>query len=233
VIGLPHSHARVVDSTNARAKALALAGAPHGTLVTADEQTAGRGRHGRSWVAPRGRALLGSVLLRDLDPDAALLPLVAALAVCEGCEAAAAVACAVKWPNDVWAGPAQRKLAGILVEARPAERWAVVGIGVNVGQHAAELPGADATSLRLETGAAPSVDGVLGAVLAALAERLAGGGDDALARLRERDALRGRTVTWDGGEGTAAGIDPSGALLVDAPGGRILLRSGEVRLALG
>ena len=80
MIGPPQVHHRVVDSTNERAKELAAAGAPHGTLVPAAEQTAGRGRQGRSWLAPAGAAVLMSVVLRA--PSEAL-PLAAAVAVCE------------------------------------------------------------------------------------------------------------------------------------------------------
>src|SRR5204863_4282353 len=101
LLGHPRVHHRVTASTNERAKELALAGAPHGTIVTADEQTAGRGRQGRTWVAPPGSALLLSVLLRDLGKAQAHLPLAAALAVCEACEQAAPVSCRIKWPNDV------------------------------------------------------------------------------------------------------------------------------------
>src|SRR5581483_10311067 len=85
VIGSPRLHERVTSSTNERARALALAGAPHGTLVTADEQTAGRGRQGRSWLAEPGEAVLMSLVVRELG-DASLLPLAAAVAVCAACE---------------------------------------------------------------------------------------------------------------------------------------------------
>ncbi|MBA2505772.1 MAG: biotin--[acetyl-CoA-carboxylase] ligase, partial [Thermoleophilaceae bacterium] len=126
MIGSPHLHYRLTDSTNARARELAATGAPHGTLVTAAEQTAGRGRQGRSWVAEPGAALLMSVVVRDVE--LALLPLAAPVAVCE----AAGPETRIKWPNDVWLGEG-RKLAGILIEGRPQDGWAVVGIGLNVG----------------------------------------------------------------------------------------------------
>src|SRR4051812_30256001 len=119
----PRAHFRVTDSTNARARDLAAAGAPHGTVVTAREQTAGRGRQGRRWVGPPGEALLVSVILREFD---GLLPLRAGLAVAD----VAGEAARVKWPNDVLVDG--RKLAGILVEGRPHEGRAGVGIGVNV-----------------------------------------------------------------------------------------------------
>jgi BirA family biotin operon repressor/biotin-[acetyl-CoA-carboxylase] ligase len=230
VIGLPRSHFRVTDSTNDRARALAHARAPHGTLVTAGAQTAGRGRQGRRWEAPPDRTLLMSVLLRGVDPGATLLPLLAALAVCEGAEAAAGVACAVKWPNDVWVG--ERKAAGILVEARPADGWAIVGIGLNVAATAPELP-EGATSLGLEAARPVGVEDALRAVLASLDRALGLPRAEVLARLRSRDALRGRRVAWASGEGTAAGIGDAGELLVDTAGGPVGLASGEVHLSLG
>ena len=124
MIGHPHVHHRLTDSTNERAKQLAAAGAPHGTLVTADEQTAGRGRQGRAWTAPAGSAVLMSVVLRELDER---LPLTAAVAIAD----ALPVEAAIKWPNDVWIQG--RKVAGILVEGRPQDGWAVLGVGLNVG----------------------------------------------------------------------------------------------------
>src|SRR4051794_9153306 len=119
MIGSPRLHFRVTDSTNEQAKALAEAGAPHGTLLTAGEQTAGHGRQGRAWAAPPGRAILMSLLLRGLEERHALLPLATAVAVCD---ALAPLACGIKWPNDVWIEG--RKAAGILVEGRPQAGWA-------------------------------------------------------------------------------------------------------------
>jgi BirA family transcriptional regulator, biotin operon repressor / biotin---[acetyl-CoA-carboxylase] ligase len=131
-LGTPRLHLRATDSTNERARALAAAGAPHGTLVTAGEQRAGRGRQGRTWTAPPGRALLMSLVLRDWQP---LLPLAAAVAVAD----VAGPAAAIKWPNDVLLDG--RKVAGILVETRAQDGWAVLGIGVNVAVRIADLPG--------------------------------------------------------------------------------------------
>jgi BirA family transcriptional regulator, biotin operon repressor / biotin---[acetyl-CoA-carboxylase] ligase len=221
VIGTPRVHWRSTDSTNERARELASAGVPHGTLVTADEQTAGRGRQGRAWTAPPGSAVLMSVVLRDFDE---LLPLAAAVATCE----AVPLDCRIKWPNDVWAG--ERKLAGILAEARPQEGWAVLGIGLNVttGEFPPELRDI-ATSLRLE-GADADPDAVLAALVAALERRLDHDRAEVLAAWRERDALKGRKVKWADGEGTATGIDDSGALLVETEGGRVSLEAGEVHL---
>ena len=228
-LGHPRLHLRSTDSTNERARALALAGAPHGTLVTAAEQTAGRGRQGRRWSAPAGSALLMSLLLRDLPP---LLPLIAAVAVCDvaGNEAR------VRWPNDVVFARGERlaKLAGILIEGRPQEGWAVLGIGVNVAVRVEELPTElrdSAASLGLSSG---DIEALLARLLAALQQRLGESPAEALAAWRARDALRGREISWAGGRGRADGVDGDGRLIVEiADGGRATLDAGEVHLALG
>jgi BirA family biotin operon repressor/biotin-[acetyl-CoA-carboxylase] ligase len=228
MIGLPRVHHRATDSTNARARELAAAGAPHGTLVTADEQAAGRGRQGRSWLAAPGEAVLVSLVVRELSP---MLPLATAVAVAETCEALApGAAVAIKWPNDVWLE--RRKVCGILVEGRPQEGWAVVGVGLNVRTR--ELPEElreIATSLAL-AGADATVDDALATLIARLDSALAAPDDDILAAWRERDALLGEHIAWDGGSGTAAGVDETGALLVDLDdgGGRTALDAGEVHL---
>jgi BirA family transcriptional regulator, biotin operon repressor / biotin---[acetyl-CoA-carboxylase] ligase len=214
MIGRPRVHLRRADSTNERARQLAAAGAPHGTLVTADEQTAGRGRQGREWTAPPRSAVLMSLVLRELQD---VLPLAAAVAVCE----ALPVQAAIKWPNDVWIE--RRKVAGILVEGRPQEGWAVLGIGLNVTSHPPDLP---ATSL----GSGASVEDVLARLLASLERWLVAPTSDVLAAWRSRDALLGEPVRWQDGSGKGAGIDESGALLVDTDSGRVTLNAGEVHL---
>jgi BirA family transcriptional regulator, biotin operon repressor / biotin---[acetyl-CoA-carboxylase] ligase len=218
MIGSPRVHHRLTDSTNERARALAALGAPHGTLVTADEQTAGRGRQGREWTAPPRSAVLMSLVLRELEET---LPLAAAVAVCE---ALAPLECSIKWPNDVWLN--REKLAGILAEGRPAEGWAVLGIGLNVSSHPPDLP---ATSLRAH-GDERSVDDVLRLLLPELERWLAAPTPEVLAAWRSRDALLGETVRWQNGSGKGAGIDEDGALLVDTDAGRVALNAGEVHL---
>ncbi|HET8862782.1 MAG TPA: biotin--[acetyl-CoA-carboxylase] ligase, partial [Solirubrobacterales bacterium] len=137
--GVPHRHFPVTDSTNARARELVEDGAPHGLVVTAAEQTAGRGRQGRTWTAPPGKALLYSAILRPLDERHLLLPLAVPLAVCDAAEQLnPGVACQVKWPNDVWIEG--RKLAGVLIEAKPQDGWAVIGVGLNLSIAPAEFP---------------------------------------------------------------------------------------------
>jgi BirA family biotin operon repressor/biotin-[acetyl-CoA-carboxylase] ligase len=215
-LGRPRLHHREIDSTNRRARELATAGAPHGTLVTAGVQTAGRGRQGRRWDAREGDALLCSLIVREPDE---LLSLRAGLAAAD----VAGEAARVKWPNDVLLDGA--KVAGVLVEGRPHEGWAVVGIGVNVS---AAPEGLGATSLGRD-----DVEGVLAELLAALETRLAQPAAAALDDLRARDALLGAPVRWDGGTGVAEGIDATGGLLVRTGDGVTVLSAGEVHLGAG
>jgi BirA family biotin operon repressor/biotin-[acetyl-CoA-carboxylase] ligase len=226
--GTPHRHYRRTDSTNTRARELAAAGAPHGTVVTADEQTAGRGRQGRTWTAPPGSALLYSAVLRPLEPRHSVLPLAVALAVCETAERLRpGIECQVKWPNDIHLDG--RKLAGILIEARPQDGWAVLGVGLNLAIDEDEFPEElreRATSLFPAEGTDPAV-----ALNSALARRLDADGSEVLTAWRRRDALRGREVSWETGSGVAEGIDERGYLVVRlADGDRVALGAGDVHL---
>jgi len=232
-LGHPRIHLRRVDSTNERARKLAISGVPHGTLVSASEQTAGRGRQGRSWMAPPGGALLCSLVLRD---PPALLSLRAGVAACEAIGESARL----KWPNDIVVEHDLGKLAGILIEGRPQENWAVLGIGVNVAVHVAELPPevrARAASLERP---ASAIEPLLADLLAALARWLIAPTEAALDAWRTRDALLGREVSWSGGapiagtrRGRAQGIDNAGRLVLAlAGGGTAALDAGEVHLAV-
>ena len=223
MIGSPRVHHRLTDSTNERAKQLAAAGAPHGTLVTADEQSAGRGRQGRVWTAPPRSAVLMSLVLRELDER---LPLTAAVAVCEALPVPAGSS------GPTTCGSAAERWPGILVEGRPQEGWAVLGIGLNVVVERDDFPPElrdTATSLLIE-GAAPSIEATLTAIIERLDHWL--GAPPALGarRLASRDALKGEHVRWSDGEGFANGIDESGALLVDTRDGPVTLDAGEVHL---
>jgi BirA family biotin operon repressor/biotin-[acetyl-CoA-carboxylase] ligase len=223
-LGTPRLHLRRTDSTSSRARELAAAGAPHGTLVTAGGQTAGRGRQGRTWSAPPGRALLCSLVLRRFD---ALLPLQAALAVAD-LAAWAGLDARIKWPNDVLVDG--RKLAGILIEGRPQEGWAVLGIGVNVAVRPEDLPEelrATAATLGREPG---DVEPALTVLLDALERRIAEAGETTLAGYRALDALAGREIRWSGGEGVAEGIADDGNLLVRTAAGVVAVAAGEVHI---
>jgi BirA family transcriptional regulator, biotin operon repressor / biotin---[acetyl-CoA-carboxylase] ligase len=242
MFGHPHRHFRRTDSTNERAKDLALGGAPGGLVVTAGEQTAGRGRRGNEWFAPAGSCLLYSALLRPFCSEATrLLPLAVPVAVCEAAESVAPVRCQVKWPNDVWVD--ERKVAGVLVEARPDDGWAVIGVGVNVAIPREDFPPElrETADSLLPTeadggqppGGAPGVRQALAALNDSLGRWVDASDDEVLAAFRARDALSGRRVSWEGGEGTASEIDERGHLVVEkADGARLALGAGEVHLAI-
>jgi BirA family biotin operon repressor/biotin-[acetyl-CoA-carboxylase] ligase len=229
--GSPHRHFRVTDSTNSRGRELVEAGAPGGTVITAREQTAGRGRQGRVWTAPEGKALLYSAILRPLDERHLLLPLSAPLAVCAAAEALRPGAeCMVKWPNDVWLEG--RKLAGILIEAKPQDGWAVIGVGLNLSIEPHEFPDdlrQPATSLG--GGVTPEV--ARQELDAQLSHWAHAAENEILVEWRRRDGLRGREVSWEDGSGVADGIDDRGNLVVAVAGGdRVSLGAGEVQLRL-
>ena len=234
-----------IESTNAEAKSLANSGAPEGTVVIAECQSAGRGRLGRRWTSPAGKGLLFSVVLRPAVAmsDAYLLTLVAAAAAAEGIEAASGVRVQIKWPNDLFID--DRKAGGILMEVAGEQdevEWVVVGIGINVNTEYSELPVAlrrTATSLKMATGHAVDRSELLSHVLLGLernyAEAVTKGFGHALQAFRERDYLLRRNVsvqTHDGQvTGQATGIDERGALLVEL-GQRQIRRfhSGDVTL---
>ncbi len=212
----------MTGSTSLDARELALGGAPHGTLVTAGEQTEGRGRHGRQWHAPAGTAVLCSLVLRE-PPE--LLSIAAGVAVAElvGEEAK------LKWPNDVLLEG--RKVSGILIEGRPQEGWAVLGIGINVALKTADLP----PDLRRVAGTlglgADQVEPTLARLLELLEHWLGAPAQQALEAWRTRDALLGQAVEWRDGGGVGAGIDDRGHLVVRrSEGETVTLEAGEVRL---
>jgi len=236
---------RRLDQRRRAARALAEGGAPSGTAVLAERQTAGRGRAGRRWHAPHGTALLLSVVLRPPpgQPSGSApgaLPLRVGLAVARAAECVAGVVFGLKWPNDVVVDGAG-KVAGILCEAVSGADggFVVVGIGVNVNQRPEEFPPEVrpmATSLYAVTGRKISRAALCGAILEALREaedRYASPlGAEELRAIADRDVLLGKDVAVDGvPRGTAAGITPEGALLVrDPTGARNPVYSGTVRV---
>ncbi|MEO7197525.1 MAG: biotin--[acetyl-CoA-carboxylase] ligase [Solirubrobacterales bacterium] len=234
--GSPHHRHRRTDSTNLRARELAEAGAPSGTVVTAEEQSSGRGRAGRVWSAPAGEALLYSAILRPLDLSHLMRPLAVPLAVCEACEAVAPVRCMLKWPNDIWLD--ERKLAGVLIEARGSD-WAVIGVGVNLSIAPESFP-ADLRWPATSLGHGVSPETMRPALDAALSRWVAAAPDLVQAEFSRRDVLQDREIHWEGGpsgdgrSGVGAGIDERGNLLVRGAGGELsALGSGEVSLRVG
>ena len=173
--------------------------------------------------------MLYSLILRPLEPgERPLLPIAVPLAVAETVESLAPVHCEIKWPNDVWIEG--RKVAGILIEGKPGS-WAIVGVGLNVA--VSEFP----AELR-ETATSIGGDATVAAAQEVLNERLTdwidADDDRVLRAFAERDALRDREISWEGGSGVAAGIDDVGHLLVAlSGGGTVALGAGEVHLSLG
>jgi len=227
--GQPLIHYMVCDSTNEEARQLAATGFPSGTVVTADDQREGRGRTGRKWFSKPGTTLLYSAILRPLEPKHGLLPLAVPIAVAEAAESVTSVSCQLKWPNDVWIDGL--KCAGVLIEARPEDGWAVIGVGLNVSTANKDFP-AGLRKTAASLGAKVEVADARDALNERLPHWIEAGESEVLAAFEERDALRGREIAWGEGEGKAEGIDEKGNLLVKTAGGeRVSLGAGEVQLA--
>ncbi len=228
MIGLPRHHFDSIGSTNACARELAAQGAAPGTIVTSAEQTDGRGRQGRAWSTPAGKALAWSAIV-SLDGEVpGLFPLRAGLAACDAVEELGGGPAEVKWPNDVMLDG--RKCAGVLVEGRPQDGWAVVGVGINLTIEPEEFP-PEIRDRATSVGSGATLDAATEALNAALARWLAAPDREVLATLERRDHLAGREVSWEGGTGTASGIAPDGSLIVTSPDGTTHhLHAGEVHL---
>jgi len=244
--GFPRAEVVVLDvteSTNRVAAEMADRGCPHGSIVVADAQTAGRGRMGRRWVSPPGKNIYLSMLLRPPVPADAVprLSLVAGLALADAVESLG-VPAHLKWPNDLYLDG--KKAAGILAEAAsdPAGvRHLVLGVGVNVNMEEEDFPQelrGVATSLRIRTGRTHRRVGILARFLGSFADRydrfLAGGFSALLPDWDRRDFLRGKRVLArrSGSEawGTACGVDAGGALRFRRDGfdAEERLHSGEI-----
>ena len=233
------------DSTNDVAARLAESGAEEGTMVVAEMQTAGRGRHGRAWFSPPGAGLYASMILRPASDapahasPAALLTLASGVAIAEAVRVATGLPARIKWPNDVLIGG--RKVAGILAEAvmqGGALQFVVLGFGVNLRE--ASYPpdiASRATSIEAETTRRPDRALILAEIVARMGERYAdlraGRFDAILGAWRTLASLSGAPIEWDSPSGVVRGraedIDRDGALLVriDARLERIV--AGEVR----
>lgn len=225
--GRPYTYVESCEST----QGLIGPDAPEGAVAVADEQRAGRGRHGRRWDAPAGTSLLCSVALRPPVDRAPQVTLVGAVAAAKAVEHATGLAAQIKWPNDVMLN--RRKVAGVLGELR--DGVVVLGIGINVNQAPTELPAearVAAGSLRSLTGMTYDRASLLAFLLRELERAygawLEGGLDAIFDEIGPRDFLRGRAVSVDGSTGVAVGITRTGALEVDSHGRRTAVTSGEV-----
>jgi len=234
-----------IESTNNEAKRLAEEGAPEGTVVVSESQSAGKGRLGRRWTSPAGKGLLFSIVLRPGLPlsEAHLLTFATAISVAEAIEAQARVPVHLKWPNDLIVD--NRKAGGILLEIsgeHDRADWVVAGVGINVNTEHVELPAGlrrSATSLKIATGKSVDRTVLLARALLTLErtyrECLEHGFNRALQSFRERDYLLHRSVSVSTGQGAvvgeAVGIDERGALLVQALDRRTRrFHSGDVTL---
>lgn len=228
----------VIDSTNRALKEQAAAGAPEGTVLLADRQTAGRGRMGRSFFSPAGCGLYFSIILRPQRPDPLKITMAAGVAVAEAVKVVFDIDLKIKWVNDLYL--LDRKVCGILAEGAAGEKgleWCVLGIGINV-----YAPREGFGELEQIAGALlPQGEADRRAELAAeilnhffeCYEKL----DDpaVLEAYRERSYLQGRKVTAYRGnevfEGKVIGIGDEAELLLQKDDGEIVaLSSGEVRL---
>ncbi len=229
-----------LSSTNDRIRDLAGAGAPEYCVVTAEEQTRGRGRGGTHWSSPPGKGLWVSVLLRPgPEVSRAVIPVLLGLAAARAIEAVApGLHAGLKWPNDVLLGG--RKVCGILCESS-GEGAVVAGIGVNLRQKPGDFPAElreRAVSVEEAAGTRVSRSTLAGGLVTEarrlLSSSLAGMQETVVAELELRDVLRGRRVRCAAGvEGVARGIDSSGALLVESRGGVLRVTGGSVRVVEG
>ena len=232
----------MVDSTMDVARAAAVGGAPHGTVVRAETQRVGRGRFSRRWESNPEDSLLVSIVLRmpPLPIDAAL-SVAGSLAVRDTVAEMLGVDCGIKWPNDVLVGG--KKISGVLVESQitvGGDGFAILGIGLNVNLTPEAFDGIaeTATSLAITRGTAVDVDGVEEALLRNLdgvVAALVGGNTPIVDRWRTHLTTLGQEVTVharDGAvQGEAVDVDEQGALLLRALGGAVhRMMEGDVTL---
>jgi BirA family biotin operon repressor/biotin-[acetyl-CoA-carboxylase] ligase len=241
-----------VASTNSKAASLAQQGAPHGTVVVAETQTAGRGRLGRRWHSPPGKNLYCSLLLRTMPEGdqqplwLSWIPLIAALAVSRATQVLANLKPVVKWPNDILIG--RRKLGGVLCESSglgTPHAAVIVGFGLNVNIRQDDFPDELrelATSLAIEGQRPFERAALLAALLSEMESRceafLAGAHEDILNEYVLRCGTLGRQVVVELAhgqhiDGTAESILPDGSLRVTrtSPAGRshtLDIRAGDV-----
>ncbi len=240
-VGIVHHH--LTDSTNTQARELAREGAPEGTLVVAEAQSAGRGRKGRSWLASSGEGLLFSLILRpDMEPSrAALITLMTAVSVAEALIQETGINARIKWPNDILVG--RKKLAGILTEMSmelDAVDYVIVGLGLNINTPADAFHDdiqEIATSVLAEAASPFSRISLLRAILSRFEAHYTTlstqGPESILTRWKSLSDIVGRRVCVsmmrEDVEGRVLDIDPDGVLLVENEAGESLrILSGDV-----
>lgn len=226
-------HHERIGSTNDEARQLAASGAPHGTVIHADEQVAGRGRFGRTWFSPPGNLYLSVLLRLDLPPaGTSELSFMTALTVADAVDALLPkqTKSTLKWPNDVLVDDG--KIAGILVESVDGAQ--IIGVGLNVLEAPRNAPYKTATLVG--AGGIATVDGARDILLDSLAKHLDAWTEQGFEPIRTawlarahpigtalRASIGGRTE-----EGVFAGLDVDGALLLDTPEGRKRIVAADV-----
>jgi BirA family biotin operon repressor/biotin-[acetyl-CoA-carboxylase] ligase len=209
------------------AAALAAQGEPHGTVVVAERQTGGMGRHGHAWHSEADGGLYMSMILR-LEAPGPTITMALGLAVQRAVDDVAGVSTDLRWPNDVMLN--ERKLAGIMVQA--TDTALIAGIGVNVNQsHFPDDLKNVATSLRIETGREHPKDALLDRIVAECLRYARIGKEGILRRFEERSSyVRGKAVEVDGNmRGVTAGLDSNGFLLLQTAAGIEKIITGGVR----
>lgn len=236
---------REIDSTNNYARNAAQQGAPEGTVVAAERQTAGRGRRGRTWFSPAGKGIYVSIILRPAMPlqQLARIPLVAAVALAETLRAIPGLDARIKWPNDILIH--NRKIAGILSEAvadMDGIDYVVVGFGLNINNDPSEFPldlRMPATSVQAEQNQPLSRVRLLQSLLHNLELRykqlLAGDFGLILNKARDLSMVIGQDVRLETSEGSVIGraidLNQDGYLVVAGPDGSIqTVMSGEIEV---
>ncbi len=221
------------DSTNIRARELAMAGSAEGTIVIAETQTAGKGRRGRTWFSPSAKGIYISIIMRPAIPpsETPKLVLLSSVTVAELLRSRTSLKTEIKWPNDVLVNG--KKIAGILLEVgteMDAVDYSIVGLGLNVNIPFGSFPDNikdSATSLLVESGKQSSrvklVQDYLMMFENDYEQFMSGRSDDIVARWKELADIMGRQITVDLSgrtySGTVTDVDDNGALIITDPTG--------------
>ena len=234
-----------IDSTNSELMRRARLGDTRPCLLVAEQQSAGRGRQGRTWQGQRADALTFSLGLMLAPPNWSGLSLAVGVCISDALDPQQSLGLGLKWPNDIWVGSSQapRKLAGMLIETvwvdgdKSDSRYTVIGIGINLHGPLDGALSTPAAGLREWMGAALLPPEVLQRLMTPLVDGLhlfeAQGFAPFKAKFDERDVLRGQAVRLSNGqEGVACGVDASGVLQVDTAAGRLAISSDEVSVRL-
>ncbi len=227
----------IVDTTMVLARRSASQGAPHGSIIVAEEQTAGRGRQGRSFFSPPGENLYFTLVLRGRPAEFRVLPIAVPLAVALAIESTG-LRCGIKWPNDIWIGG--RKVSGILIDSEDSggDFVALPGIGINVNTDFSEVPELKdtATSLRSELGHELIREEMLAELCNSFEELLSAPRSQVISSYRERSVVLGFEVvvarrSAEPFVAMAEDIEEDGALSVRLNNGTLQsLHTGDVSL---